>query len=193
MFAQGRRAESGPAANRRRVTMRRACRHCYREETMTRQLLLMRHAKSRRDEGVADEARGLTKRGKDDARAMGAWLADGGLVPDALLTSPAKRARSTARRVAEACGYKGVVAVVPDLYMGDADACIAAFSQLPPSVGRALVIGHNPLLEELVLFLSARSVHLPTATVACVSFDVATWEGICSSEGELRFVKSPRG
>ena len=61
-----------------------------------RRLLLLRHAKTERAEtGERDRDRKLTKRGRNDAPVIGAYMANHGLVPDLALVSPATRAQET--------------------------------------------------------------------------------------------------
>ena len=61
-----------------------------------RRLMLLRHAKTERAvPGKRDRDRKLTKRGHTDARAIGAYMAQHGLVSDLALVSPATRARET--------------------------------------------------------------------------------------------------
>ena len=67
-----------------------------------RRLMLLRHAKTERPEGgQRDRDRKLTKRGRADAPAIGAYMARHGLVPEVALVSPAKRAQETWELVAE--------------------------------------------------------------------------------------------
>ncbi len=73
-------------------------------------LLVLRHAKSSwKDSGLADHDRPLNKRGKHDAPRMGTLLAKEDLVPDLIISSSAKRAKSTAEAVAMNCGYDGEI------------------------------------------------------------------------------------
>ena len=58
-----------------------------------------------------DHDRPLNKRGKRDAPLMGELLQNEHLVPDLIISSTAKRARSTAKAVAKAAGYEGDVAL----------------------------------------------------------------------------------
>ena len=57
------------------------------------QLYLVRHAEAA--DGEPDELRPLTAEGRAAARALGRKLADDGVRPDAVLTSPLLRARET--------------------------------------------------------------------------------------------------
>jgi phosphohistidine phosphatase len=64
-------------------------------------LILLRHAKSSWKEPTLDDFdRPLNKRGRENVPLMGQRLAAKGECPDVILSSPAKRARSTAHLVA---------------------------------------------------------------------------------------------
>ncbi|HBJ28222.1 histidine phosphatase family protein, partial [Cobetia sp.] len=71
---------------------------------MRRELLLMRHGKSDWSVAADDFHRPLKERGKRGAQRMGAWLAQEALVPDAILSSPALRARATAEKCVKSMG-----------------------------------------------------------------------------------------
>ncbi|HWQ82999.1 MAG TPA: histidine phosphatase family protein, partial [Anaerolineales bacterium] len=84
-----------------------------------KKLLILRHAKSSWDHpDLADIDRPLNKRGLRDAPRIGHWLKHQELVPDVIASSPADRAKTTARLVAEACGFSQPVKQVADFYGG---------------------------------------------------------------------------
>ncbi len=69
-------------------------------------LLLLRHAKSSRDDpDLADHERPLNERGKRAAKEAGRFLRDEDLVPDLIVSSTALRARKTAQKAAKQCDY----------------------------------------------------------------------------------------
>ena len=69
-------------------------------------IILVRHAKSSwKDPGLDDFDRPLNKRGKRNAPFMGGKLKKRDILPDLVLSSPAKRAKKTAIAVAKALGY----------------------------------------------------------------------------------------
>ncbi len=106
-------------------------------------LLLLRHGKSRWDRrGVADHERALKRRGKRDAARIGRLLIDQRMLPDRVLSSTAKRARATARRLAKACGYEGEIDLHSELYLGDPPDYFDVLRWLPDDV-RARA-GHRP-------------------------------------------------
>ncbi len=67
-----------------------------------KELLLLRHGKSDWHSGVRDFNRPLNKRGKRNAQQMGEWIGEQKLVPDLIISSPTKRALTTAEIVCEA-------------------------------------------------------------------------------------------
>jgi len=158
-----------------------------------RTVLLMRHGKSSWDEeGVGDHERPLAKRGKRQAVQMGQMLRAHDLLPDVILSSTAKRARSTARRVVEASEYNGEVIYDERLYFQGLEPYLERLASLPDDAQRALIIGHNPLLEELVLLLAGEAVRLPTAAVACIDLPIASWTGLNAEvKGKLRCLLQP--
>ena len=65
-----------------------------------RELFIMRHAKSSWDDPtLSDFERPLNRRGKEDAPLMGEHLKRLGIKPDLIVSSPAKRAKKTAKIV----------------------------------------------------------------------------------------------
>jgi phosphohistidine phosphatase len=160
---------------------------------MPRELLIMRHAKSSWDDpDLADIARPLTGRGKRDAEAMGRLLVARGLAPDLVLVSPAKRARSTLKRLVRAGGLDIEARVTEELYGGSVDGLLRVLAGLPGGVSRVLLIGHNPTQQELAQLLAAESVTLPTGAIAYIMLPVEDWCEIrVQTRGTLRQLLTP--
>jgi phosphohistidine phosphatase len=139
-------------------------------------LLLMRHAKSSwKHTDLTDWERPLNKRGRRDAPTMGRFLCDHDLVAQVILSSSALRARQTAQALADAAGYDGNIVYLDDLYAAEPSAHLVALRSLPDDVDRAMVIGHNPGLEDLLELLTDRWQRLPTAAVAYVTLALDSW------------------
>ena len=156
-------------------------------------LLILRHAKSNwKDAGLLDHDRPLNKRGKRDTPRVGRLILQQGLVPDLIMSSTAKRARSTAKRVAKACGYSGEIQLIPLFYHAPAGIFIEALNHLPDDYSRAMVVGHNPGMEDLVARLG-RSCTMPTAALANISLPIDKWSALDgATKGELVDVWYPR-
>jgi phosphohistidine phosphatase len=157
-------------------------------------LLLMRHAKSDRDDpSLPDHERPLNKRGRRDSPRMGRLLHDEHLLPDLLITSDAVRARETAQAVAEAGGYERNIAASDRLYQADPDVYIEVLQRVPDSQERVMVIGHNPVLQEVVEQLTAETADLPTAAIAQIELPIERWQDLeRATRGRLVRVWRPR-
>lgn len=129
-----------------------------------RYLVLVRHAKAERPQGMPDIDRPLTARGHGDAAAAGVWLADNGITPELVLCSPARRTRQTwhgialgmAESVADvgergSVGVGGGPAVRYDaaLYDGHAQDLLGLVRGVDEGVRIVLLIGHNPAVSVL--------------------------------------------
>jgi phosphohistidine phosphatase len=144
-----------------------------------KELLILRHAKSSwKHPELDDHDRPLNKRGKADAPRMGKLIVKEGMVPERILSSTAKRARSTATFVAEACGYPGAPLLTPRLYLAGPVEYRDLLSELEDGIGSAMVVGHNPGIEELVEELTGAAERMPTAALARIALELDRWVGI---------------
>jgi phosphohistidine phosphatase len=139
-------------------------------------LLILRHAKSSWNNlALADIDRPLNKRGKRDAPRIGQLLREEELVPDLIISSPAARAKKTAKSVSKNSGYEGEIDINADFYPGDPDSFIEAFYSIPDKFDRVLIVAHNPGLEELLYELTGESARMPTSALAQVELPVDQW------------------
>lgn len=142
-------------------------------------LLLLRHAKSSwQDPGLEDHDRPLNPRGLRDAPRMGQLLRDRDLLPDLILCSSARRAQETAERVLESSGYDGELQIRRDLYHAGPATCLEVLGDLPEEIECVLLIGHNPGLEEVLDRLAGRYERMPTAALAHLALEIATWRDL---------------
>jgi phosphohistidine phosphatase len=141
---------------------------------MTRELLLLRHGKSDWDAGVDDFHRPLKDRGKRGAQRIGVWLAQGEMVPDHVVCSPAERAWVTAQKACKAMA-RGDQRILRDerIYGAGIDQFLAVLGDCPDTAARVMLVGHNPGLEEMLVWLACEVVAvpedgklMPTATLA---------------------------
>ncbi|MAE63496.1 MAG: hypothetical protein CMJ18_04420 [Phycisphaeraceae bacterium] len=144
-----------------------------------KELLILRHAKSNwNDEQAADHDRTLNDRGKRDAPRMGRLLSEERLIPGLVVTSSAKRARSTTRRVVEALGAECPVEQEETLYLAGVGTLVEIVRALPDEHDRVLLIGHNPGFEHLVTALTGATERMPTAALAQVRLPTDQWAGV---------------
>ncbi len=140
-----------------------------------RTLLILRHGKAAPEEEGSDRDRPLTKRGKRAAELVGHLLRDDDLVPDRIISSDAERARDTARRVAAASKFGGVIDELDELYLAEPEAYITAVRQLAGDAERVLLVGHNPGLEALALILTGEHTALPTAGLVVCALPIRSF------------------
>jgi len=140
-----------------------------------RTLIALRHGKAENGEGVDDRDRALTKRGKLSAELVGHLLRDEGLLPDRIVSSSALRARDTARRVAAAAKFGGVLDELDELYLAEPEAYVNALKRLAGDAERVLLVGHNPGLEALCTLLTGEPVSLSTAAFVVSELPIASF------------------
>ena len=139
-------------------------------------LLLLRHAKSSWSQDVSsDHDRPLNGRGEQAAPLMGRLIRHHELVPDIMVTSTARRAHRTANLVADACGYDQDIHTTGDLYHASAAEWLSVVSELPDEAGRALLVGHNPGFEEMILLLGGEHHRMSTAALAQLELPIDNW------------------
>ena len=135
-------------------------------------LCLLRHAKSDwSDTSIDDFARPLSRRGKR-ARTVIARHVSGWQI-DLVVCSPAKRATATAKPLIEVLGY--AVRYDDAIYAADADDLLALTRRLPEEVSSAMLIGHNPSMEEFTAMLCGVSPRYPTGALGTLELAVANW------------------
>jgi phosphohistidine phosphatase len=166
-----------------------------------RRLMLLRHAKTERAEpGERDRDRKLTKRGRADASAIGAYMARHGLVPDVALVSPAKRAQETWALLAPA------FAKAPKL-INEERIYNAATEALIDVIGAArgahclLMVGHNPGLHDVAVQLIASgdvearervAEKLPTSGLVVIDLAFDDWSKLHRHAGRLERFVTPK-
>ena len=157
-------------------------------------LLLMRHAKSSwKFKDLTDHQRPLNKRGRTDAPLMGHLILDRELVPQRILCSTAERARQTAQILVDTIKFQGEVSYLDRLYMAESEDHLAVLSDLPDTVERVMVIGHNPGLETLLQELSGRIESLPTAVLAHIVLPIDHWSQLNGeASGEMVEIWRPK-
>jgi phosphohistidine phosphatase len=161
-----------------------------------RRLHLLRHAKSSWDDPtLADHDRPLAKRGRRACELVAEHLRGERIEPELVLCSSALRTRETLERIAPAIG-DAEVRVEQDLYGANAGRLLERLREIPDEVTSAMLIGHNPAMQELALTLARADgevaqmrAKFPTAALATFELEVS-WGELAPGTGSLLgFVK----
>lgn len=160
-----------------------------------KRLYCVRHAKSSwNNPALGDRQRPLNKRGLRDAPDMGKRLRGRGAKPNLIVTSPAERARMTARAIAGELGYP-VGEIVEDdaLYFCGSDSMLNAVRHFDDNYDAVLFVSHNPDVTGFVTRLTDSYVaDMPTCAVAEIVFCAASWAAIDYGFGELVELDYPK-
>lgn len=143
-----------------------------------RTLFLVRHAKSSWAEpGIRDFDRPLNGRGRNIAPRMAQMLVKEGIKPDLLVSSPAKRALTTAIFFAEAFGIKSEdINQEKDIYEAYPITIHQIISQLPNSSNTVMLFGHNPTFTEIANTYSEEFIeNVPTCGVVKIVSTAENW------------------
>jgi phosphohistidine phosphatase len=163
-------------------------------------LTLLRHAKSGWDDPVSrDFDRPLNPKGRRAAALMGRHLRSLGVAFDHVVASPAVRVEETLDGLES--GYGQTLAPCWDrrIYLASAATLLDVVHDLPATVDRVLLVGHNPGLEDLLLMLVPEGADglrglveqkYPTATIAEMDLGVDAWDNARADAATLtRFVR----
>jgi phosphohistidine phosphatase len=152
-----------------------------------RQLLIMRHAKSDWDtDDGSDFDRPLSRRGIKDINAMAIWLENNHLLPDKIVSSPARRAKQTTSLLIKDAKLDKHLTVWDDkIYEAGLGDLLTVIDNHSEDVRRLLIVGHNPGLDNLVMYLAKNHPEftssgklMTTAAIAVMDYG----DGVISTE-----------
>jgi phosphohistidine phosphatase len=152
-------------------------------------LHLLRHAKSNwSDPALADHDRPLNKRGTRTLPILARHVADWRV--DLVVASTALRARATAEAVAASMGAE--MRDEPRLYAAYEQDVLDVIRALPDSVDTAMLVGHNPWIEELTELLCGSTPSFPTGALGTVTLRIDHWSEAGLGRGTLTAHVTPK-
>jgi phosphohistidine phosphatase len=159
---------------------------------MMKTLYLLRHAKSSwDDQNLADFDRPLNERGLSAAPFMGETLAQRGLIPEEIVSSPAKRAIQTAMLVKESGGFGAQTRLEERIYEASPQTLLQVSRAISDEFVSAMIVGHNPGMEGFIALLTGSLERMPTAAVAVIETDVEKWSELEPGSARLICVLRP--
>ena len=158
-------------------------------------IILVRHAKSSWDDfSLKDEERPLTDRGKKNAPEMAKRLLKKKVPIDVILSSPAKRAKSTAEYFASEYDIpKKKIILIPELYMASNVAFVKTIRNAPGKADSIALFSHNNGITQFANELSETKIdHMPTCSVFAVKVDIKDWADFQPGKTEFYFFDYPK-
>jgi phosphohistidine phosphatase len=164
-------------------------------------LYILRHAKA--ETGTAqqeDHDRHITQVGVDAASAMGAHFVQAGLQADHVICSTAVRACETWAVVKQALKQDIPEEFSDRLYLASVNETLQLLAQVPETVRRLLIVGHNPGLHQFSLKLAKSGdprlmdtlgLKFPTCAFATIALGDTPWRELAFAHGELKGFVTP--
>ncbi len=122
---------------------------------MRHDLLLLRHAKSAWDDpSVADHDRPLADRGAKALKRLRTYVEQLDHRPDVVLCSSARRTVDTLDGIRAALPKRAEIHVVDEIYLAGADTLLALLRDVRGKARCAMLVGHNPGMQDLALLLA---------------------------------------
>jgi phosphohistidine phosphatase len=135
----------------------------------------------------------LNKRGERACRLMGSFLNEQGLIPDQIICSTAVRAKDTVAGLLETLSVESEVTYTRDLYHADVNAMLEQLHTLPDEINIAMLVGHNPGMEDFLDFMCDEQDHMPTAAIAEIEFEISSWSELTDqTPAEMKNLWKPK-
>ncbi|RYG19018.1 MAG: histidine phosphatase family protein [Chitinophagaceae bacterium] len=160
-----------------------------------KQLLIVRHAKSDwGDFNLKDFDRPLNSRGQKNAPEMVERLINKSIVPDAIVSSSALRAITTAKYFA--AGWKlepAQLTTNTSIYEANTKTLLDVINGFDDKFDKIALFGHNPGLTDLVNYLTDDYIaNMPTCSVVIIEFPFDEWKLISGDTGKLVLFDFPK-
>jgi phosphohistidine phosphatase len=158
-------------------------------------LFIIRHAKSNQNFLGNDFERPLNDRGLRDAPEMAKRLKNKTPIINAFISSPAKRAKTTAEFFAKEYGLlTDEVVFITSLYHAPASIFYDVINQLPNELNNVAVFAHNPGITYFIneLIKTVQIDNMPTCGIFAVSIDSEHWGNFAIAKKEFLFFDYPK-
>lgn len=151
-------------------------------------IYFIRHAKSSwKDMSLSDFDRPLNKRGQRDAPFMANLLKEKGVQPDAIISSPANRAYTTASYFAKALDMDiGEIIKEAGIYEAYHTTVLSIIQKQSNQLDTLLVFGHNPAFTNLANFFTRNYIdNVPTCGITEISASIEKWADLNEETGKV--------
>ena len=162
---------------------------------MMKTLLLIRHAKSSWDNtALKDFDRPLNERGKKNAPEMASRLLKRKIDIDVFVSSPAKRAKTTAILFNKEFEKKEKEIIFETrLYNADPEIFFDVISKLDDKYKSAAIFSHNPGITDFANSLTEVQVdNIPTCGIFGIGIEIEKWREFINGEKTFYFFDYPK-
>ena len=163
-----------------------------------KQLLIIRHAKSDWNALIpTDFDRPLNERGHRDAPKMAKRVVDRKVKLDAIITSTAMRAFTTANYFASVYSNetKQVIPIIekPELYLAEPPVFFDVISKANDSYDNIAVFSHNPGITDFINQSGVAQLdEMPTCGIFAISIDTKKWSDFKKAKKQFLFFDYPK-
>lgn len=160
-----------------------------------KKIYLIRHAKSSWKEPMLNDFdRGLNQRGKRDIPKMAARLKSANILPDFVISSPAKRAKKTAQKISQIIGYdKKDIYFDDSLYEGGFDTYLHVIQNIDNRYSSVFLFAHNMTITDVAERLGNIMIgNMPTCSIVCIEFNGDDFAKISPKSGKVLFFDFPK-
>jgi phosphohistidine phosphatase len=158
-----------------------------------KKLYLVRHAKSSwKDITLEDFDRPLNKRGKQNAPFMANLLKEKNIIPDLLISSPAKRTKKTAKTFKEVYSLEEKIIFDSYIYHATLGELESVVKSIDDKFSSVFLFGHNPTLNQFAQEYVNFYDNIPTCGVLGIEFDSQEWKTALNKDVKLIFFDFPK-
>lgn len=158
-----------------------------------KKLYLLRHAQSGSKQALDDHSRTINAQGKQECKAMNAYIIQNNIKPEIILCSDAVRTQETGQAVFQ--GNNDIkITANKKLYQATPGEILKEIAKIDDSVGSVMIIAHNPGIGQLAKLLAGSGdmeiikrigTEYPTCGLTELSFNVERWKKIDPGSGVL--------
>ena len=153
-------------------------------------IYLLRHAKADKSL-INDIGRDLSSKGRRQAESIGQWMSENGILPDWIISSSAKRTKSTSNIFAKKVGYQKSIRFEDSLYHASDDTYLDIIAALNDKYESVMMVGHNPAISALVTVLTGVHLDMSPSMLVCIETDLDEWSSVRNANGTLKWFQIP--
>jgi len=157
-------------------------------------LILVRHATAESENFLTkDFERVLNSEGKEEAIKLGNFIKSKDFLPDAWITSSARRTHQTSKIACSVLGFSedSIVSKI-DLYNSGFQKIIAEIKNSENELNSLVLVGHNPGISQAATALAkAGNFQLAPSAAVSLAFDIGNWLELTPATGKENWYYFP--